>query len=226
MLSVIIPVYNEKNTILEILERVKKVDITKQIIIVDDGSTDGTSFLLKKINDPAIKILFHEKNCGKGCAVRTGIKSAEGDIILIQDADLEYDPNDYRRLIEPITSGKASIVYGSRYLSGALGKEPMNAFRFGRWLLTFMTNILYGAHITDEPCGYKVFKADVLKGIQLTCRKFEFCPEVTAKVLRRGYKIFEVPINYYSRTFKEGKKITYKDGFEAVITLMKYRFWR
>lgn len=229
MLSIIIPAYNEKSSIKEIINKVKAVMIQKEIIIVDDGSVDGTRQILKEIKDPEIKIILHERNYGKGYAVRTGIKAAAGDIIIIQDADLEYDPNDYEALIEPILSGKADVVYGSRWLNKHKfhdGPLPFNAFRFGRWLLTVLTNLLYGTRITDEPCCYKVFKANVIKNIPLVCERFEFCPEVTAKVSRRGYKIYEVPVNYYPRSFKEGKKIGYYDGLEALATLLKYRFWR
>lgn len=228
MLSVIIPVYNEKSTIREIIDRVKAVRIPKEIIVIDDGSTDGTRQMLEEIEDPEVKVVFHDKNYGKGYAVRTGIKSAIGDIIIIQDADLEYDPNDYAALIEPIISGEASVVYGSRWLRHKLGNRPwpFNLFRFGRWFLTALTNLLYGTKLTDEPCCYKVFKAEVIKNIPLTCKRFEFCPEITAKVSRKGYKIYEVPVNYYPRSFKEGKKIRYSDGLEALVALLKYRFWK
>lgn len=229
MLSIIIPAYNEKNSIIEIIDRVNAVMLNKEIIIVDDGSTDGTRQILKEIKNPKIKVMLHDRNYGKGYAVRTGIKAATGDIIIIQDADLEYDPNDYAALIEPILLGKAEVVYGSRWLKHPMfhgGSLPFNAFRLGRWLLTALTNLLYGTNITDEPCCYKVFKANVIKNIPLACKRFEFCPEITAKVSRRGYKICEIPVNYYPRTFKEGKKIGYYDGLEALVTLLKYRFWR
>lgn len=224
MLSVIIPVYNEKDTIIEIIDKVKEVRIPKEIIIVDDGSTDGTRQLLEKIDDPEIKVLFHEKNYGKGHAIRTGIKAVTKDIVIIQDADLEYNPREYPALLKPIVTNKAEVVYGSRWLKKGLNKVPFNLFRFGRWFLTCLTNLLYGASITDEPCCYKVFKTEVLKGISLECEGFEFCPEVTAKVLKKGYKIYEVPISYSPRTLKEGKKIKYSDGVTAVFTLLKYRF--
>lgn len=226
MLSVIIPVYNEKITIREIINRVKAVRIPKEIIVIDDGSTDGTRQILEEIKDPEVKVVFHEKNCGKGHAVRTGIGDAIGDIILIQDADLEYDPNDYTALIQPILSNKAEVVYGSRWLKHGLNEAPLNLFRFARWILTLLTNLLYGIKITDEPCCYKVFKAEVIKDIPLTCERFEFCPEITAKLSRKGHKIHEVPVSYHPRTFEEGKKINYRDGIEAVFTLLRYRFWR
>lgn len=226
MLSVIIPVYNEKSTIKEIINRVKAVRILKEVILIDDGSTDGTREILKEIKDTEIKVVFHEKNYGKGYAVRTGIQAAIGGIIIIQDADLEYDPNDYVALVEPILSGKAEVVYGSRWLNQGLSKTPFNLFRFGRWFLTVLTNLLYGTKITDGSCCYKVFKTEVIKSIPLTCERFEFCPEITARLSRRGYKICEVPVSYHPRTFKEGKKIKHRDGLEALVTLLKYRFWR
>lgn len=228
MLSVIIPVYNEKNTIREIIDIVKAVGISKEIIVIDDGSTDGTRQILEEIKYPEVKVVLHDKNYGKGRAVRTGIEAATGSIIIVQDADLEYDPKDYHALIEPILSGKAEVVYGSRWLKHKLNNKPwpFNLFRFGRWFLTTLTNLLYGTKLTDEPCCYKVFKREVIKNIPLTCKRFEFCPEITAKVSRRGYKIYEVPVSYYPRSFKEGKKIKYSDGLEALATLLKYRFWK
>jgi glycosyltransferase involved in cell wall biosynthesis len=227
LLSVIIPVYNEKNTILKILEKVKSVKIDKidkEIIIVDDFSTDGTREILESLKgkDEKLKIIFQKKHVGKGFAIRTALKFVEGEIVLIQDADLEYDPNEYPKLIEPILEGKAKIVYGSRVLK----KNPKASiiFYIGGRCLSFLTNLLYGTNITDEPTGYKVFSTDVLKSIDLKCLGFEFCPEVTAKVAKKGYKIYEVPINYNPRSIKEGKKIRFKDALKAVFTLIKYRF--
>jgi len=227
LLSVIIPVYNERNTILKILEKVKSVKIDKidkEIIIVDDFSTDGTREILESLKgkDEKLKIIFQKKHVGKGFAIRAALKFVEGEIVLIQDADLEYDPNEYPKLIEPILEGKAKIVYGSRVLK----KNPKASiiFYIGGRFLSFLTNLLYGANITDEPTGYKVFSTDVLKSIDLKCLGFEFCPEVTAKVAKKGYKIYEVPINYNPRSIKEGKKIRFKDALKAVFTLIKYRF--
>jgi glycosyltransferase involved in cell wall biosynthesis len=224
---VIIPVYNERNTILKILEKVKSVKIDKidkEIIIVDDFSTDGTREILESLKgkDEKLKIIFQKKHVGKGFAIRTALKFVEGEIVLIQDADLEYDPNEYPKLIEPILEGKAKIVYGSRVLK----KNPKASiiFYIGGRFLSFLTNLLYGTNITDEPTGYKVFSTDVLKSIDLKCLGFEFCPEVTAKVAKKGYKIYEVPINYNPRSIKEGKKIRFKDALKAVFTLIKYRF--
>jgi dolichol-phosphate mannosyltransferase len=227
LLSVIIPVYNERDTILKILEKVKSVKIDKidkEIIIVDDFSTDGTREILESLKgkDEKLKIIFQKKHVGKGFAIRTALKFVEGEIVLIQDADLEYDPNEYPKLIEPILEGKAKVVYGSRVFK----KNPKASiiFYIGGRFLSFLTNLLYGTNITDEPTGYKVFSTDVLKSIDLKCLGFEFCPEVTAKVAKKGYKIYEVPINYNPRSIKEGKKIRFKDALKAVFTLIKYRF--
>ncbi len=224
-LSILIPVYNEEKSIKKIIDLVKKVDIgkvNKEIVVVDDGSTDKTLEVLKKIKN--IKLIGYNKNIGKGEAIRTAIKHATGDIIIIQDADLEYDPNDYKALIKPIIEGKAKVVYGSRRLKKENKKHSGFSFYLGGISLTFIANLLYpNLHITDEPTCYKVFKADILKNLNLKCKRFEFCPEVTAKIARKGIKIHEVPISYYPRTAKEGKKINWRDGIEAVWTLLKYR---
>lgn len=225
-LSIIIPVYNEKYNLASILNNVKKTklkNINKEVIVVDDGSTDGTKNILKKIRDKSIKIIRHKKNMGKGSAIRTALKYTTGDIILIQDADLEYSPEDYQKLIAPILEGKANIVYGSRLL-GQKSRYSKFAYYVAGRLLTLLANILYGISITDEPCGYKVFKADIIKSIPLKCKRFEFCPEITAKVSKKGIKIYEVPVSYNPRSRKEGKKIKFKDWLEAVFTLIKYRF--
>ncbi|MBU1632517.1 MAG: glycosyltransferase family 2 protein [Nanoarchaeota archaeon] len=225
-LSILIPVYNEENTISKIIDIIKKVDlgeINKEIVVVDDGSKDNSLNILKKID--GIKLVAHSKNSGKGAAIRTAIKNSTGDIIIVQDADLEYDPNDYFSLITPIIEYKAQVVYGSRRLKKENQKYSGLSFYLGGISLTWITNVLYPfAKITDEPTCYKVFKADILKNIKLNCKKFEFCPEVTAKVLKKGIKIYEVPISYYPRSVKEGKKIKAKDWFEAVWALIKYRF--
>jgi glycosyltransferase involved in cell wall biosynthesis len=230
-LSVIIPAYNEIKTIREIIKRVKNVDLSKEIIIVDDGSKDGTRDFLKKLEDPEIKVFFNKKNYGKSHSVRVGIREAEGDIIIIQDADLEYNPNDYYKLVQPIISGKTKVVYGTRFPKNkghpSLFHSYMpliNPYYFANKILTILSNILYNADITDEPTCYKVFDTKVLKNLNLKSERFEFCPEVTAKVKKKGYKIHEIPISYYPRTTKEGKKINWKDGFEAIWTLIKYRF--
>lgn len=223
-LSVIIPVYNERATIREILRQVRVVGLADEIIVVDDGSTDGTREILEEeARSGDIRVLFHERNMGKGAAVRTGIAHATGDILLIQDADLEYDPRDYPQLIRPIQEGRAAVVYGSRFLG------PRKAMLFwhmiGNKFLTMVTNLLYDAILSDMETGYKVFRADVIRDIPLRARGFEFEPEITAKILKRGYRIFEVPISYYGREFKEGKKIRpVRDGLKALWTLIKYRF--
>ncbi|MDP8222446.1 MAG: glycosyltransferase family 2 protein [Candidatus Lernaella stagnicola] len=223
-LSIIMPVYNEEATLEEIIRQVMAVDLDKELIIVDDGSTDGTIAILKeKIESLAgVRVFYHEKNRGKGAAIRTGKQHITGDIALIQDADLEYDPNDYTTLIEPITAGKADVVYGSRFL----GKH--RAFLFWHYLgnrfLTFVTNLLYNTTLTDMETCYKVFKADILKDMAIRSDRFDFEPEITAKVFKAGHKVFEVPIYYSGRDFEEGKKITWRDGFRALWTIIKFRF--
>ena len=235
-LSIIMPVYNEENTLRKILEKVRSVDIEKEIIIVDDGSTDGTKEILKAIKtikNRNTKIIYHTGNMGKGAAIKTGLKHITGDIIVIQDADLEYDPQDYHKLIGPIVNGESRVVYGSRIL-GRKGKSYLRyylkknflalRYHLGSRLLTGVVNLLYHAEITDLYTCYKVFDTKVLKGTKLNCKGFEFCPEVTAKMKKQGYKIYEVPISYYPRSIKEGKKITWKDGLKGLHVLIKYRF--
>jgi glycosyltransferase involved in cell wall biosynthesis len=222
-LSVIVPVYNEKDTIQEILRQVRAVNRANEIIVVDDGSTDGTRDLLKaEETQPGTQVIYHDRNQGKGAAVRTGFDRATGDILLIQDADLEYDPRDYAALLRPIEEGRIKVVYGSRFLG------PRKAMLFwhmlGNKLLTLLTNVLYNTILSDMETCYKVFRADVIRGIPLRSRRFEFEPEITAKVLKRGHRIFEVPISYYGREYTEGKKITWREGPKAVWTLIKYRF--
>ena len=222
-LSVIMPVYNEEATIQEILKQVRAVGIVDEIIIVDDGSTDRTRELLKaEENQPGTNVIYQAHNQGKGAAVRTGIDRAAGDIILIQDADLEYDPRDYPMLIRPIVEGRVKVVYGSRFLGPR--KAMMFWHMLGNRMLTLLTNVLYNAILSDMETCYKVFRADVIKGIPLRSKRFEFEPEITAKVLKRGHRIFEVPISYYGREYDEGKKITWREGPKAMWTLIKYRF--
>lgn len=225
-LSILIPVFNEEGTIARLIEAVRRVDIgdvRKEIVVVDDGSSDGTVAALEKV--PDIVLLRHGKNRGKGAAIRTAIGQATGDVIIIQDADMEYDPGDYPSLIQPILDGQAKVVYGSRRLRKTNKQHSGIFFFFGGVGLTLLTNILYpGAHITDEPTCYKTFDGDLLRSIPLKCDRFEFCPEVTAKVLKRGHRIVEVPISYFPRHSDEGKKIKLRDGIEAIWTLLKYRF--
>ncbi len=223
LLTVIMPVYNERETLEKILQRVRDVDIPKEIIIVDDYSTDGTRDILKKYeSEPDIKIFYHPVNKGKGAALQTGFKQATGDIVLVQDADLEYHPEEYPKLIEPITKGYADVVYGSRF------KGTSRAFLFWHYLgnkfLTFLTNLLFNACLTDMETCYKVMKRDVLKNIEIKSNRFNVEPELTAKILKQKVKVIEVPITYTGRDYEEGKKITWRDGLSALFTLIKYRF--
>lgn len=220
----IIPVFNERKTIEEIVHRVKAVNIVDEIIIVDDGSTDGTREILEKYKeDPLVKVILHDRNRGKGAAVRTGIKSATGEVLIIQDADLEYDPRDYPTLLKPIEEGIADVVYGSRFLGGA--RRPILYWNMvANKILTFLTNILYNNILSDMETGYKVFFREMVKDIPLRSHGFEFEPEFTAKILKRHMRIFEVPITFNPREYSQGKKIKAWDGFIAVWTLIRYRF--
>ncbi len=223
-LTVLIPIYNEIHTIREIIKRVQETDLADEILLVDDGSTDGTRDILDELNGQgAIRVILHEKNRGKGAAVRTGIENATGDVLLIQDADLEYDPRDYPALLKPIEEGLSDVVYGSRFL-GAPRRVAMFWHMVANKLLTLMTNILYNTILTDMETGYKVFRKEVIEGVPLHAKRFEFEPEFTAKILKRGVRIFEVPISFNPRDYEEGKKIGLSDAFEAVWALIKYRF--
>lgn len=222
LLSVIMPVFNEKDTLIEILSRVQEVPVEKEIIIVDDGSKDGTREILGGVKDENVKIIFHRENSGKGAAIKTGLRKAIGDIVIIQDADLEYNPMDYLKLIQIVQIQGAQVVYGSRTLGST--NRSYHRYYWGGRVLTFIANILYSLKITDEPTCYKMFKKEVIDRIELDCTGFEFCPEVTAKVARLGYSIHEVPISYHPRSFKQGKKIKWGDGLVAIWTLLKYRF--
>ena len=224
-LSVVIPAYNEQATVEEIVSRVRAVGLADEIVLVDDGSTDGTRELLARMakTDPALRILFHERNRGKGAAVATGIQAAQGDLILIQDADLEYDPREYPVLLKPIEEGRADVVFGSRFL-GAPRRPTMFWHMVANQILTLMTNVLYNSILSDMETGYKVFRREVLLAIPLRARRFDFEPEITAKLLKRGARIFEVPISFNPRDYAEGKKIGLKDAFAAIWTLLKYRF--
>ncbi len=221
-LSVVIPVYNEKKSLLEIIRRVQAVPIEKEIILVDDFSTDGTRHLLRDLEKQQLKVLYHERNQGKGAALRTGFLHATGEFVIVQDADLEYDPNDYPKLLKPILDGTADVVYGSRFSGHRTNMTSLHTL--GNLFLTAITNLFYRTSITDMETCYKLFRRETIQGIRIESNRFNFEPEVTAKLLKRGLRILEVPISYSGRSFSEGKKITWRDGFSAVWTLIKYRF--
>jgi glycosyltransferase involved in cell wall biosynthesis len=224
-LSIVIPVYNERGTIEEVLRRIEEVAIPgveKEVVLVDDGSTDGTREIIEGYRDRHTVVL-HRGNFGKGAALRSGFARAAGDVILVQDADLEYFPEDYPALVAPIRDGEARVVYGSRRLRRENRQHSGFLFFLGGIYLTILTNLLYRTRITDEPTCYKVFEGSLLREIPLVCRRFEFCPEITAKVARRGIRIHEIPIRYAPRSVREGKKIGWRDAIEATWTLLKYR---
>jgi len=224
LLSVLVPVYNERDTLENLLRRVLAVPVDKEVIVVDDGSRDGTREVLARlVRELPIRALYHERNRGKGAAIRTALAEAKGEFTIIQDADLEYDPEEYPRLLAPIVEGRANVVYGSRYLSHT-NPLPFTHFKVAVLLLNAMANLLYGTHLTDEATCYKMFRTSLLQSLPLRCERFEFCPEVTARVAKRGEKILEIPIAYHYRTKAEGKKIGWNDGFEAIWTLLRYRF--
>jgi glycosyltransferase involved in cell wall biosynthesis len=232
-LSVVIPTYNEERTLVDVIEAVRSVDLSamdqpieREIVVVDDGSSDGTSAQLQRYSDcPDVRVLQHSSNRGKGAALQTGFSSVTGDIVIIQDADLEYDPVEYPRLLEPIVSGRADVVYGSR-LSGG---RPQRVYLFwhmvGNRMLTLLTNLLFNSTLTDMETGYKVFRREVVDRMRLRENDFRIEPEMTAHVLKDpGLRVYEMPIAYYGRTYDEGKKITWRDGFGAITTLLRCRF--
>ncbi len=227
-LSVVIPVYNEQSTIKEVIERVLAVDLAplqKEIIISDDGSTDDSAEIIERerlVHSDVIKVHASAINLGKGAAIRFGFKYASGDVVIIQDADLELDPAEYTYLLQPILSGQADVVYGSRFKGR--NKNISLKTRLANRFLTGLTNLLYGGHLTDMETAYKVFKTEVVKNLRLRCVGFDIEPEITAQILKAGYTIHEVPIGYNPRTTQEGKKISWRDGIEAIYTLLKYRF--
>ena len=223
-LSIVIPVYNEKSTIDEIVKRVQNVDFEKEIIIVDDCSSDGTSDKIDKISGNNIKKLFHDKNKGKGASLRTGFQHVTGDIVIIQDADLEYNPNEYSNLIEPIVDGRADVVYGSRFLGGPHRVDFFWHY-VGNKILTTLSNILTNLILTDMETCYKVFKAEIIKDIKIRSNRFGFEPEITAKLAKRKCVIYEVPISYSGRDYDEGKKIGWKDGVVALYCIVRFRLF-
>ena len=226
LLSVIVPVFNERVTVAEVIRRIRAVDVPVEVevIVVDDGSSDGTDKVLTALGDSTVRILPHPVNKGKGAAIRTGMANARGDLLLIQDADLEYDPADWPRLLEPILRGKARVVYGSRFTGERMNMLPLHWI--GNRFLSLVTNLLYSSTMSDMETCYKLFDRQVLEGITIESDKFDFEPEITAKVLRRGFRIYEVPISYAGREMSEGKKITWRDGLGALRALIKYRFTR
>ncbi len=228
LVSVVMPAYDEAATIEVVLRRVLELDLRTELIVVDDGSSDDTAAVVEQVADGRVRLLRHERNRGKGAAVRTGIAASTGDIVVIQDADLEYDPRDLPRLLGPLLEGVADVVYGTRLRGGG---EPQRAHLFwhyaGNRLLSLLTNVLYNTTISDMEVGYKAFRGDLIRSIRLRSDDFGFEPEVTAKILRRGdIRLYEVPISYYGRTYDEGKKITWRDGFRAVAVLVRCRVAR
>ncbi len=222
--SVIIPAYNEVKTILEVVRRVEEQPFPKEIIIVDDCSTDGTYELLAQTPlPPNVRVFRHKKNMGKGAGIRTGVQAATKDIIIIQDADLEYNPSDFPIVLRPILDGVADVVYGSRFLG--IHRSFMLHHYLGNRFLSIVTNVLYNNMLTDMETGYKAFRAPVIKSVHIRSNRFDFEPEITAKVLKQGYRIYEVPIYYAGRDYAEGKKITWRDGFAALWALLRFRFF-
>ncbi len=223
-LSVIVPVYNERSTVAEIIRRILAVDVplVVDLVVVDDASTDGTDKVLQTLMNSSVRVVTHQKNMGKGAAIRTALEHVHGDLIVIQDADLEYDPDDWPRLLDPILKHKAAVVYGSRF-SGER-KNMLVLHWIGNRFLSLVTNVLYSTTLSDMETCYKLFDRRVLDNMVLLSNRFDFEPEITAKVLRRGYRIYEVPISYAGREPDEGKKITWRDGFGALRALVKYRF--
>ena len=223
-LSVIVPVFNERNTVAEIVRQMRAVDlpVEREIVIVDDGSDDGTRAVLAQLADSTVHVILHDHNRGKGAAIRTGLAQVTGDLVLIQDADLEYSPEDWPKLLAPIFSGRARVVYGSRFTGER--RNMLFLHWVGNRFLSLVTNVLYNTTLSDMETCYKLFDRELIRDIRLRSDRFDFEPEITAKLLRRGVRIYEVPISYTGREFDEGKKITWRDGFVALWTLVKYRF--
>jgi len=232
-LSVLVPVYNEERTLEEVVRRVCAVQLPKEIILVDDGSKDRSREILARLkdqseraNDPLnhIKVFLQPENQGKGAAIKTAISHITGDVVLVQDADLEYDPKDYPILLEPIQDGSADVVYGTRFAGGGAHRVLFFWHSLGNRTLTLLSNMLTNLNLSDMEVGYKVFRADILKGIELKSNRFGFEPEITVKLAKRGYRFYEVPISYHGRTYEEGKKITWKDGIAALYYMIRFRF--
>lgn len=225
-LSVIVPIFNERNTVVEIMRRMRAVDlpIEREFILVDDGSSDGTRQVLAQLADSTVRVINHPENQGKGAAIRTGLEHVTGDLVLIQDADLEYDPEDWPKLLAPVFRGKATVVYGSRFTGER--RNMLFLHWVGNRMLSLITNILYNTTLSDMETCYKLFDRSVFDGITIKSNRFDFEPEITAKVLRKGVRIYEVPISYTGREAHEGKKITWRDGFAAIYALVKFRFAR
>jgi glycosyltransferase involved in cell wall biosynthesis len=225
-LSVIVPVYNERNTVAEVLRRMRRVElpVDLEIVVVDDGSTDGTAQILTALEDSTVQVVRHPANQGKAAAIRTGLEYVRGELVLIQDADLEYDPEDWPRLLRPVLRGRSQVVYGSRF-SGEGGSMPASDW-VGNRFLSLATNLLYNTSLSDMECGYKLFARKVLDDITIESDRFDFEPEITAKVLRRGYRIYEVPVSFAGRPASEGRKFDWRDGVRALRTLVRYRWGR
>ena len=223
-LSVIVPVYNERNTVAEVLRRMRRVElpVDLEVVVVDDGSTDGTAQILAALEDSTVQVVHHPSNLGKGAAIRTGLQHVRGELVLIQDADLEYDPEDWPRLLRPVLRGRSQVVYGSRF-GGEGGSMPASDW-MGNRFLSLVTNLLYNTSLSDMECGYKLFTRKVLDDITIESDRFDFEPEITAKVLRRGYRIYEVPVSYAGRPASEGRKFDWRDGVRALGTLVRYRW--
>jgi glycosyltransferase involved in cell wall biosynthesis len=225
-LSVVVPVYNESEYILDIIQRVKDVGLAHEIIVVDDCSTDGTRDVLARIADPLVRVFFHDHNQGKGAALRTGFSKVTGDLVIIQDADLEYDPREYPRLLKPILDGNADVVYGSRFAGGDAHRVVFFWHMMGNKLLTFLSNMCSNLTLTDMETCYKVFRREVLERITFEEDRFGFEPEITAKISKLRVRIFEVGISYFGRTYQEGKKVNWKDGVSALRCIFKYNLFR